>query len=184
MKRILFAAVIIALAIMLTGCFGLVDSTQGSQTTTTTSGTTTKVTTKATTTEATTSAKQKLSYGDTVEVDDFEFTLVKTEVAKIDNQFSDKKEAVKLFVTIKNTSDETEDIMLIYHPVFGPDGKEMEDITIGVYFNDKIDITSKIRSGNTLEGYYVCEYAGDGEYIMEVYSLGENAQEYYFEVKK
>lgn len=181
MKRILFSAVVIALAIMLTGCFGSVDATQGSQTnTTTTAGTTTK----ATTTEATTTAKQKLSYGDTVEVGNFEFTLVKTEVAKIDNQFSDKKEAVKLFVAIKNISDETKDIMLIYHPVFGPDGKEMEDIAISVYFNDKMDIMSKIRSGNTLEGYYVCEYAGDGEYIMEVYYLGEDAQEYYFEVKK
>lgn len=140
--------------------------------------------TTTTTTKATTTAKKNLSYGDMVEVGPFEFTLVKSEVAKVDNPFADIKEAVLLYVTITNTSDETKDIMFIYHPVFGPDENEVESTTVGFYFDDSIDIMAKIRSGKTLEGYYVCEYIGDGEYIMEVYSLLEDPQEIYFEVKK
>jgi hypothetical protein len=128
--------------------------------------------------------KAKLTYGDTVEVAGFEFTIIRTEVKQVDNQFSDIKEAIEIHVRIKNIGDETKDIISISRSVFGPDENEVESTYVGVYFDDSIDITTDVRAGKMLEGYYVCEYAGDGEYIMEVSSFAGDTNEIYFDVKK
>lgn len=137
-------------------------------------------------TQAPTAApKAKLTIGDTVVAGNFEFTVTKAEVKKIDNQFADQKEAVAVYVDIKNIGEETNDIMMLQHSFFGPSGKEAESIAVSVYFNDAISVLEKIRAGNTLSGYLVCEYLGDGEYITEVSELLKgDPTEIYFNVKK
>lgn len=178
MKRSI--VLLLALLMILSGCSTAV-TTAATATAPTKAAT---ATTKATTTAPTTTAAKKLTIGDVVNTGNFELKITKVEINPITNQFSSRKEAVAVYVEIKNISSDTNDILMLQHPFFGPDGKEAESMIISAYFADSINVKEKIRSGSTLTGYFVCTYLGDGEYVTKVSELMKNKIEIYFNVKK
>lgn len=183
MKRLTIILIVLAMTVLVIAGCGSTGST--TKTTTAPAQTTTKATTtEATTTEATTTAPATLTLGDPVDADPFTVTLKSAKVVKVDNQFADVKNAVRIEIEITNNSAESEDIMMLQKTFYGPDGTEVESLMIGAYFDDALDITSSIRAGKTLSGYVYAAYSEDGEYIAEISYLMGDVTEIYFDVKK
>ncbi len=115
-------------------------------------------------------APSKFTFGDVIEVGDFYVVFNNYGVVNIDNQFADVKEALVVSTSITNKTDETQDMLLgIVPKVFTPTGVEAGDKS-QIYLNDDFPCYwhDKLRSGATYEGYLVCDYAGDGEYVVEL----------------
>ena len=98
MRKMIVFTLALCLIISLVGCTSPTSSPDNANPGATTA--------KPTTTAPTSTEKTKLSYGDMVKTGKFEFTLVKTEVEKVDNQFVNFDDSVLLYVTIKNITDE------------------------------------------------------------------------------
>lgn len=102
--------------------------------------------------------------GTVLEFKDLQIFFKSSEVAEIDNQFADVKEAVLIEVEIKNNSNKTDSLGWT-DTCFSPDG--LESSSQGAYFDSAIEWLGNIRSGAVQNGHLVYEYKEDGEYILE-----------------
>ena len=113
-------------------------------------------------------SNKELTFGDTFEFDELEITLSNNiELVKLDNRFSehDKKDVIKIPVTIINKKDETHGLNMFYYNFYAPDGNKIN--TVGSYFDNDHFKSGDMRSGATQNTYFHIFYAGDGDYYLE-----------------
>lgn len=130
--------------------------------------------------------ESSLTFGSKIELKNFDVVFNSYEIVKIDNQFADIEEAIVISTTITNTSDETQSMMTgITKTCFTPAGTEAGDDS-QIYLSD--DYPSywhdDQRAKATLETYLVCDYSGDGEYIIEIGTMFGDPVEVFVDIKK
>jgi hypothetical protein len=179
MKKIVISFAAIVISLMLSGCGMFLLSALGN--TTTTKQPQTYITTAKPTTTAPKQQK-KLGLGDSVETSAFRVKVIGASIKQSDKGLT-KREGLAVDVEITNIAKESKSIMFLYHNLFGPDGIQADDST-DMYFDDDIGITTELRPGATLSGYFIYPYKGDGQYVLEIYEFMEDKNEFFFTFKK
>lgn len=107
--------------------------------------------------------------GDTFTFDGFEITVGSNyEFVLVNNETSpyNNHTAVKLPVTIKNISDESNSLNEYYYEVHGSNDEEV--VNLGVYFlDDAIDYGGMLSNGESYTKYMYFQYVGNGKYEIE-----------------
>jgi len=94
----------------------------------------------------------------------------------------DGDDVIGIPVTLKNIGDETGKLSSASYKFFGPDGTEVD----GARGLRDYDIWSQgdMRPQATQDGYFVIEYAGDGEYVIEFSESRQETKEVIFRIEK
>ena len=105
----------------------------------------------------------------TFEFDDLEITLGSDYSFKtVDKSYSDYygKEVVKLPITVKNLSDEDNNLNIFYYTVIGPNDEKV-NTNVSIYFDDACDYAGDLESGESYDKYLYFIYDGDGQYKIK-----------------
>lgn len=112
--------------------------------------------------------KKQYGFNDTFKYEGLEITVGDTySFDKVQNEYSDLngKDLIKLPITVKNVSEETNSLTTSQINQFGPNGTEVDSLFIGD--DDDISKASDLRPDASYTKYYYILYDGDGEYVLE-----------------
>jgi len=113
-------------------------------------------------------SKKQYGFNETFEYDGLEVTVGDSYLFdKVENKYSDLdgKELIKIPITVKNVSDETNSLTTSQINQFGPNGTEVDSLFIGD--DDDLAVSSDLRPDASYTKYYHILYDGDGEYVLE-----------------
>ena len=105
------------------------------------------------------------SLGETFVFDDLEITFNdRITYTTVDNFISDNngKKAIKVPVTVKNISEESNSLNLFYCKLFGPSGVELDRLSY--YFDDSVDTAGDLLYNAEYTKYLYFLYDGSGKY--------------------
>lgn len=125
----------------------------------------------------------KLEYV-TTKFSGFELTFGEYSFTEVDNRFSEhnKKQIVKIPVTVKNISKSPQSLNSFYYTLFGSNGTESEDV--GYLLDDDIDESGEVLPGKSYTKYFHIVYDGDGVYTIVFDDLLLEKKTVEIEVKK
>ena len=120
------------------------------------------------TTSSDLSKNKTYGLGDTITFDGLELTFDTTySFDTVINSFSDYNGStvIKLGVTVKNISNETNHLNMFYYTLFGSQGTELKSVS--AYFYENIDHAGDLKPGASYKSYFYILYDGDGNYSID-----------------
>jgi hypothetical protein len=115
-----------------------------------------------------------IELGEAFEFDDLEITFgTQLSWDDVENRFSEYDGATvfRLPITITNRSDETHGLNMFSYTQFGPNGAQLEPISS--FFDNDVDWSGDMLSGDTQEAYMHFLFDGNGDYKIEFNNSSE-----------
>ena len=106
--------------------------------------------------------------GDTIIFDGLSLTFDSTySFDTLSNSYSDYNGStvIKLGVTVKNISTETNHLNMFSYDLFGSQGIELDGVS--AYFDENIDFAGDLKPGASYKSYFHILYDGDGNYSID-----------------
>lgn len=120
------------------------------------------------TTPKSNTSEKGIKAGQSFEFDDLEITISSDySFVTVNNQFSDYngKDVVKIPISVKNLSSESNHLNMFYYNVFGSEGSELRSLS--AYFDESIDYAGDLQPDASYTKYIYALYDGDGKYVIE-----------------